>query len=47
LKQLIQEVEEFYQEEFEKFKGNITVFSKIGKFIQKYFSKPLEIVSNQ
>lgn len=46
LKQLIQEVEEFYQEEFENFKGNVTSFSKVGKFIQKYFSKPLEIVSN-
>jgi tetratricopeptide (TPR) repeat protein len=47
LKQLIQEIEEFYQEELENFKGNISSFSKVGKFIQKYFAKPLEIVSNQ
>lgn len=40
-------LQEFYQEEFEKFKGNVTLFSKVGKFIQKYFEKPLEIVANQ
>ncbi|NVM00691.1 MAG: hypothetical protein HWN67_00025 [Candidatus Helarchaeota archaeon] len=34
---LIQDVEDFYQEELETYSGNLTVFSKIGKFVQKIF----------
>ena len=37
LKQLIQDIEDFYQEEFETYSGNLSVFSKIGKFVQKIF----------
>ncbi len=39
LKQLIEEVEDFFQEELESFSGNLNVFSKIGKFIEKIFMK--------
>ena len=37
LKKLIEEVEDFYQEELETYSGNIGIFSKAGKFIQKIF----------
>ncbi|MFX1451537.1 MAG: hypothetical protein ACFFCM_11880 [Promethearchaeota archaeon] len=37
LVKLIQDVENFYQEELENFSGNLSVFSKIEKFIQKTF----------
>ncbi|MFX0135222.1 MAG: tetratricopeptide repeat protein, partial [Candidatus Hodarchaeota archaeon] len=37
LMQLIIEIEDFFQEELENFAGNIDVFSKIGKFVQKIF----------
>ncbi|MFX1452374.1 MAG: hypothetical protein ACFFCM_16160, partial [Promethearchaeota archaeon] len=37
LKELIKDVEDFYQEEFEKYSGNLSVFSKIEKFVQKTF----------
>ncbi|MFX0133201.1 MAG: hypothetical protein ACFFDN_06110 [Candidatus Hodarchaeota archaeon] len=37
LVKLIEEVEEFYQEELESYSGNIGIFSKVGKFIQKIF----------
>ncbi len=37
LTQLINDVEDFYQEELVAFSGDISVFSKIGKFIQKIF----------
>ncbi|MFX0138156.1 MAG: hypothetical protein ACFFDN_31220, partial [Candidatus Hodarchaeota archaeon] len=36
---LIQEVENFYQEELEAYSGDISVFPKISKFIQKIFEK--------
>ncbi|MFX1450932.1 MAG: tetratricopeptide repeat protein [Promethearchaeota archaeon] len=39
LKQLVEEVEDFFQEELESFSGNLNVFSKIGKFINKIFEK--------
>ncbi|MFX0138087.1 MAG: hypothetical protein ACFFDN_30875, partial [Candidatus Hodarchaeota archaeon] len=37
LTKLVQEVEDFYQEELESYSGNLTLFSKAGKFIQKIF----------
>ncbi|MFX0132316.1 MAG: tetratricopeptide repeat protein [Candidatus Hodarchaeota archaeon] len=37
LVKLIEEVEDFYQEELETYSGNIGIFSKAGKFIQKIF----------
>ena len=37
LKQLVEEVEVFYQEELEAFNGNISVFAKAGKFVQRIF----------
>ncbi|MFX0133931.1 MAG: hypothetical protein ACFFDN_09820 [Candidatus Hodarchaeota archaeon] len=37
LEQLMQDVENFYQEELEDYSGNLSVFSKIGKFVQKIF----------
>ncbi|MFX1453365.1 MAG: hypothetical protein ACFFCM_21200, partial [Promethearchaeota archaeon] len=37
LKELIKDVEDFYQEEFETYSGNLSVFSKIEKFVQKTF----------
>ncbi|MFX0135984.1 MAG: tetratricopeptide repeat protein, partial [Candidatus Hodarchaeota archaeon] len=39
LKELIQEVEDFFQEELENFQGNLSPFSKIDKFIQKILKK--------
>ena len=33
----VQVVEEYYQSEFEKYSGKISVFSKIGEFVQKIF----------
>ena len=37
LKESVQEVEDFFQEELEHFTGNITPFLKIGKFVSKIF----------
>ncbi len=37
LKELIQIVEEFFEEEFKNYMGDIEVFSKIDKFVQKIF----------
>ena len=37
LQQVVREVEDFYEEELDSFKGNVAVFSKVGKFIQKIF----------
>lgn len=37
LAKLIQEVEEIYQEELEEYDGNIGIFSKIGRVVQKIF----------
>ncbi|MFX0140814.1 MAG: tetratricopeptide repeat protein, partial [Candidatus Hodarchaeota archaeon] len=34
---LVQEVEDFFQEELESYSGNLTPFLKAGKFIQKIF----------
>ena len=39
LLKLVEEVEDFYQEELESFSGNLNRFSKIAKFIQKIFEK--------
>ena len=37
LKESVKEVEEFFKEELENFRGNITPFSKISKFVDKIF----------
>ncbi|MFX1449374.1 MAG: tetratricopeptide repeat protein [Promethearchaeota archaeon] len=37
MKQVVQEIEDFFKEELEYFQGNITPFRKIRKFIQKIF----------
>ncbi|MHA1378305.1 MAG: hypothetical protein ACTSRG_07975 [Candidatus Helarchaeota archaeon] len=37
LKQSVIEVKDFFLEELENFKGNITPFKKISKFMQKIF----------
>ncbi len=37
LKELIDEVEGFYEEELEKFKGDVRPFTKINKFVEKIF----------
>ncbi|MFX1450599.1 MAG: hypothetical protein ACFFCM_07145, partial [Promethearchaeota archaeon] len=37
LTNLISEVEDFYQEELENYSGNLAIFSKIGKFVQRIF----------
>ncbi|MFX1453035.1 MAG: hypothetical protein ACFFCM_19530, partial [Promethearchaeota archaeon] len=39
LEQLIQGIEDFFQEELESFSGDLTPFSKVGKFIQRIFEK--------
>ncbi|MFX0138502.1 MAG: tetratricopeptide repeat protein, partial [Candidatus Hodarchaeota archaeon] len=39
LVKLIQDVEDFFQEELESFSGNLSLFSKIEKFIIKTFEK--------
>ncbi len=35
--QLVRDIEDFYKEEFETFNGDVEIFSKIGKFIQRLF----------
>ncbi|NVM05254.1 MAG: hypothetical protein HWN67_23245, partial [Candidatus Helarchaeota archaeon] len=39
LVQLVEDVEDLFQEEFETFYGNLNVFSKVGKLIRKIFEK--------
>ncbi len=39
LKELIQQVEEFFEEELTNFKGNLAPFTKISKFITKIFQE--------
>ncbi|MFX0133064.1 MAG: hypothetical protein ACFFDN_05400 [Candidatus Hodarchaeota archaeon] len=39
LEKLVKEVEEFYEEDLENYSGNISIFSKVGKFIQKIFAE--------
>ncbi|MFX0132743.1 MAG: GTP-binding protein [Candidatus Hodarchaeota archaeon] len=39
LKDVVQEVEEFFKEELENFKGKITPFLKISKFVNKIFEE--------
>ncbi|MFX1450573.1 MAG: hypothetical protein ACFFCM_07010, partial [Promethearchaeota archaeon] len=39
LGRLIQDIEDFYDEEFRNFSGNLEVFTKIGKFINRTFVK--------
>ncbi len=37
--QLVEDVEDLFQEEFESFYGNLNVFSKVGKLVNKIFKK--------
>jgi len=37
LTELIENIEDFFQEELENFQGDLKIFSKIGKFVQKIF----------